>query len=72
MTPNCYTGKILHVDLTQGKTRIETPPEEFYRAYGGGSAMGAKGNLSCEGQAGTPWVARKSYPSFPGSHPTSR
>ena len=38
--PNGYTGKILHVDLTNGKLEIETPPEAFYRKYMGGSAMG--------------------------------
>jgi aldehyde:ferredoxin oxidoreductase len=36
----CYNGRILHVDLTRGKTRVEEPSEEFYRTYGGGSAMG--------------------------------
>jgi aldehyde:ferredoxin oxidoreductase len=36
----CIAGKILHVDLTQGKTWIEEPTETFYRTYGGGSAMG--------------------------------
>jgi aldehyde:ferredoxin oxidoreductase len=35
-----YTGKIIHVDLTKGKIDIETPPEEFYRKYVGGSLMG--------------------------------
>lgn len=40
MIPKCYQGKILHVDLTGGKIWVETPPEEFYRKYGGGSAMG--------------------------------
>jgi aldehyde:ferredoxin oxidoreductase len=35
-----YAGKILHVDLTQGKLEVETPPESFYRKYLGGSAMG--------------------------------
>ena len=35
-----YNGKILHVDLTQGKFEVETPPEAFYRMYMGGSAMG--------------------------------
>jgi aldehyde:ferredoxin oxidoreductase len=36
-----FNGKILHVDLTRGALSIEEPPEEFYRTYGGGSAMGA-------------------------------
>ncbi len=40
MSPTCYNGKILHVDLTNLKTWVETPPESFYRKYGGGSAMG--------------------------------
>lgn len=35
-----YNGKILHVDLTQGQTWVDTPPDSFYRTYGGGSAMG--------------------------------
>ncbi len=35
-----FTGKILHVDLSQGKTSIEQPSEQFYRTYLGGSAMG--------------------------------
>ena len=34
-----YTGKILHVDLTSGEMTVETPPENFYRKYMGGSAM---------------------------------
>jgi aldehyde:ferredoxin oxidoreductase len=35
-----YTGKILHVDLTSGSLKIEKPPEELYRTYMGGSALG--------------------------------
>jgi aldehyde:ferredoxin oxidoreductase len=35
-----YTGKILHVDLTAQAITIETPDEEFYRTYVGGSALG--------------------------------
>jgi len=38
--PYGYTGKILHVNLTDGKLEIEEPPESFYRKYLGGSAMG--------------------------------
>ncbi len=34
-----YNGKILHVDLTNGKFRVEEPGEAFYRKYMGGSAM---------------------------------
>ncbi len=36
-----YTGKIMHVDLTEGTIKIEEPDEVFYRTYLGGSAMGA-------------------------------
>lgn len=36
----CFTGSILHVELTSGKLWIEHPPESFYRTYAGGSAMG--------------------------------
>jgi aldehyde:ferredoxin oxidoreductase len=35
-----YQGKILHVNLTEGKLETEEPPEAFYRKYMGGSAMG--------------------------------
>ena len=38
--PNGYNGKILHVNLTDGSLEVEQPPEEFYRKYMGGSAMG--------------------------------
>ncbi len=38
--PKGYTGRILHVDLTDGKLEIEQPSEAFYRKYMGGSAMG--------------------------------
>ena len=40
-----YHGKILHVDLTQGKISVEEPEETFYRRYFGGSAMGAQNSL---------------------------
>ncbi len=38
--PYGYNGKILHVNLTNGKLDVETPEETFYRKYLGGSAMG--------------------------------
>lgn len=38
--PYGYNGKILHVNLTTGELKVETPPEAFYRTYMGGSAMG--------------------------------
>lgn len=38
--PNGYCGKILHVDLTEGKTSVDEPGELFYRTYGGGPGIG--------------------------------
>jgi aldehyde:ferredoxin oxidoreductase len=35
-----YAGKVLHVDLGSGSLEVEEPPEEFYRQYLGGSALG--------------------------------
>lgn len=35
-----YAGKVLHVDLADGSLTVEEPPEEFYRKYLGGSALG--------------------------------
>src|SRR5262249_34528945 len=34
-----YSGKILHVNLTEGKLWVEEPDEAFYRKYMGGSAL---------------------------------
>jgi aldehyde:ferredoxin oxidoreductase len=34
-----YNGKILHVNLTTHEFKVETPSEEFYRKYLGGSAL---------------------------------
>jgi aldehyde:ferredoxin oxidoreductase len=36
----CWTGSILHVDLTNNQVEIENQSPEFYRKYGGGSGMG--------------------------------
>lgn len=36
---NGYVGKILRIDLTNGKTEIETPSDEFYRTYFGGRGL---------------------------------
>ncbi|MEZ4510997.1 MAG: aldehyde ferredoxin oxidoreductase family protein [Chloroflexota bacterium] len=35
-----FTGKILHVDLTNHELEIEQPSQEFYRTYMGGSLLG--------------------------------
>ena len=37
--PAAYNGKILHVDLSDGRTWIEEPDTLLYRKYLGGSAM---------------------------------
>ena len=37
--PHGYWGRILKVDLTTGEIAVETPPEDFYRRYGGGSCL---------------------------------
>ncbi len=37
--PNGYNGKILRVDLTTKKIRIEEPDELFYRTYLGGGSL---------------------------------
>jgi aldehyde:ferredoxin oxidoreductase len=36
-----YAGRILHVDLSSMKIRLEIPSNAFYRKYMGGSALGA-------------------------------
>lgn len=38
--PNGYNGKVLRVDLSTSSLTVEEPPEEFYRKYMGGSALG--------------------------------
>ncbi|MBA7534484.1 hypothetical protein ES705_26732 [subsurface metagenome] len=35
-----YTKNILHIDLSSKKHWIENPPENFYRTYWGGKAIG--------------------------------
>ncbi|MCK5643314.1 MAG: aldehyde ferredoxin oxidoreductase, partial [Gammaproteobacteria bacterium] len=37
-----YTGKILHVDVSTGNTRIETFDESFAKVYIGGTGFGLK------------------------------
>ena len=38
--PNGYNGAVLRVDLSASSITVEKPPEEFYRKYMGGSALG--------------------------------
>src|SRR5215208_7391929 len=40
VVPNGFNGRILHVDLTNGRLTVEEPDAAFYRKYMGGSAMG--------------------------------
>ncbi len=37
-----YTGKILFVDLTSGEIKEETPSDQFYREFIGGTGLGAR------------------------------
>ncbi len=37
--PKGFVGKVLRVDLTEGTTWVEEPPESWYRTYLGGSAV---------------------------------
>jgi aldehyde:ferredoxin oxidoreductase len=39
--PFGYTGKILHVNLTDSSFKVEEPGEQWYRMYMGGSAFGS-------------------------------
>ncbi len=36
-----YHGRILHVDLSEGRSWAEEPDTNWYRRYGGGGALGA-------------------------------
>jgi len=47
LTPRGYTGKILHIDLTRGLSKVEFPTDAFYRTYLGGSAIGTYYLLKC-------------------------
>ena len=38
--PYGYTGKILHVDLSNQKIEVEEPGDTFYRSYLGGRGIG--------------------------------
>ncbi|MFH2102992.1 MAG: aldehyde ferredoxin oxidoreductase family protein [Chloroflexota bacterium] len=64
--PYGYHGKILHVDLSTGKFDIESPPEEFYRKYLGGSAMGMYYILREVPQATDPLSPANILTVFPG------
>jgi aldehyde:ferredoxin oxidoreductase len=37
-----YSGKILHIDLTNRKTWAETKPEDWYKIYIGGASMASR------------------------------
>jgi aldehyde:ferredoxin oxidoreductase len=40
--PFGFTGRILHVNLSNGSIEIEHPGQDFYRTYLGGSALGMR------------------------------
>ena len=40
MMPYGYNQKVLHIDLSTGKMKVEEPEEKVYRKYIGGSALG--------------------------------
>ncbi len=40
--PSCYSGKILLVDLTEGKMREEKIEEDVYRSFIGGNGLGIR------------------------------
>ncbi len=42
MSPVGYSGRILTVDLSERTTRVEEPPEIYWRTYGGGGLLGAE------------------------------
>jgi hypothetical protein len=50
--PKSYNGKILRVDLTTKKLRVEEPGEVFYRTYLGGGGLGSQGRGPNKGEAG--------------------
>lgn len=37
-----YWGKVLRVDLTEGKITVDSLPEEWRKAYIGGTGLAAK------------------------------
>jgi len=40
--PSCYAGKVLWVDLTEGRLTEERPSEEVYREFIGGNGLGVR------------------------------
>lgn len=64
-----FTGKILHVDLTNRTLEIEEPDESFYRQYLGGSLMGLY-YLGKNTPAGTPPLSPANTLTFAVSAPT--
>ena len=40
--PSCYAGKVLFVDLSDGRIREETPSEAIYRQFVGGNGLGIR------------------------------
>jgi len=40
--PTCYAGRVLFVDLTEGKLSEEVPDERIYREFVGGNGLGVR------------------------------
>jgi aldehyde:ferredoxin oxidoreductase len=40
--PSCYAGKVLFVDLTEGRIHEENPDEKTYREFVGGNGLGVR------------------------------
>ena len=38
-TPYGYTGKVLRIDLSEGRSWVEEPDHRIYRSYLGGSGL---------------------------------
>jgi len=54
--PTGYNGRILHVDLTSQSIHVEEPPDDFYRRYLGGSAIGLHYLLKNTPARTDPWA----------------
>ena len=59
-----YSGKILHIDLTNRKTWVETKPEEWYKVYIGGCSMASGQTSPRDSYLPSPnlWYLRSSTP----------
>ncbi len=61
-----YTGKILHVDLTEGRHWIEEPDDDFYRKIMGGRALVAHYLLTLVPKGADPFGPENIFVMAPG------